>query len=117
MINKLIQEQLNKVKEANLENFKENNYNFIIPQKKEIKIEIDHYYIIQILRDNDIVKNNWNEGKYPTEKYYKADVTQIMSKMIKVNAIAYDPLTDKNLNIIFSGWLKLSDISIQKEIE
>jgi hypothetical protein len=39
-----------------------------------------------------------------------------MGKMIKVNGIGYDQDKDQDLDVMWSGWLPISEIKILKKI-
>lgn len=117
-MNKIIKEQLNKIQVANMDNYNEDIYSFIIPKYNADRFEEDKCYLIEL--SDSLIKNNkdsllqcnWNKGTYPVSKYLKIDVSQIMGKMIKVNSIAYDYENQKDLNIIWSGWLPIDLIKI-----
>ena len=117
-MNKIIKEQLNKIQVANMNNYNENNYSFTIPKYNADRFEDDKCYLIEL--DNSLIINdeesllqcNWNNGTYPSHKYLKIDVNKVMGKMIKVNSIAYDYVNQKDLNVIWSGWLPIDLIKI-----
>lgn len=114
-MNKLIKKQLDAVQIADLSHFNPEDNSYFIPQKKGIKLEVDHAYLIY-LKDsffyNDIVKKNWNNDKLPADRYLKIEIAQIMAKMIKVMSIGYDFLNKKDTNKFWSGWIDLHDIDI-----
>lgn len=121
-MDKVIEEQLKKVQYADLSNFDEKTNTYIIKKRVDLKLEEDHYYIIQIKDDflrngkNDIITINWNAGKYPKNKYYRVDVTKVMGKMVRVNGSAFDYETGEELTESFSGWLSLNCIIVLEEI-
>lgn len=111
----LIKKQLESVEIADLSNYNAETNTFIIPQKKTIKLKENKAYLIYI-RDSffwdDIVKKNWNNGSEPLDRYLKIEVISIMSSMVKVMSIGYDPLNKVDTNRFWSGWLKINDIDI-----
>jgi len=122
MVDKVIEEQLKKVQYADLSNFDEKTNTYIIKKKVDLKLEEDHYYIIQVKDDflknckNDVITINWNAGKYPKSQYYKVDVTKVMGKMARVNGTAYNYDTKEDLEEFFSGWFSLNCIIVLEEI-
>ena len=118
-MSKIIQEQLQKVNFADLSNFNPETNTYIIPQKKDIKVEVDGCYLVKLLPTfytNEVVKVNWNENKTPIYDCLEIDITKILGKMIKVNCIGYDEKENCPLNYFWSGWLYLPDIEIIKKL-
>lgn len=120
MINKLIENQLNKCIEADLSNFDEENYRYIIPRKTSIQIKVNREYIVELSKEaldpESIVNINWNKSRAPIDKYYKISVNDIKGKVIGVDALAFDYENNKDLNRIWSGWLSTNSINVLKEI-
>ena len=118
-MNKIIAEQLRKVKEIDVDNLHFEEGKCFIPQKKTIKIEEDCCYKIFLMPTlfvNTALGTNWNGGSYPLKNYLKVDVIKNMGKMIKVTGVAYDPSTGGNINYFWSGWLTVQDIQIIEKI-
>ena len=118
-MNKLIEDQLKKVTCADLSNFNKETNTYLIPKKRDIKIEQDKCYLIRLTDkffNNETVCINWNSGKLPKFKACKVDVLKIMGKMIKVNCIGYDEETDEDLSYFWTGWIYLPDVEVIKKI-
>ena len=115
MANKIIEQQLAKVQNANLSNYIPETDTYIIPKHVGIKIEEDKGYIIY-LKDgaftNTTIINNWNNGSFPTVRYLKIDIAKKMNNMIKVVSVGYDPITEQDLDKYWSGWLSIDNINI-----
>lgn len=107
MFNKLIEEQLKKVKKANLDNFDPETNTYNIPQLKEIKLEKNSTYLLKLkdsLFYNEVLKFNWNNGNMPNRYYLIAEIQVMMSNMLKVNSVGYDPRANKiDSNYNWSG--------------
>lgn len=119
MINKLIQDQLNNVKFADLSNFYPESNTYIIKKREDIKFEEDSCYLIHIKVSaftNTTLAINWNNGSYPPHPYLKVDVSKIVGKMVKVVGIGFDPETSQDLSIFWSGWLFIEDVEILSKI-
>ena len=80
-MNKLIKEQLSKVKIA----------------------EIGEY-------SNPVLVSNWNNNTFPKHKYMKVEVIKFIGKMINVNGIGFDYDNNTNTQDTWSGWLPISMI-------
>ena len=115
----LIQEQLNKVVYADLSNYDEKTNTYHIPKINQIKLQVNHSYIIKIkdsLYENELLKSNYNQGRTPPYKSYLIDIISILGKIIKVNGVEYDLEKTKTLNNLWSGYLSIKDIEILKEM-
>ena len=62
--------------------------------------------------ENFTLAANWNKGIVPKSKQLKAMITQIMGKMIKVDAVGED---DEN-NIYVGLWLPMGGIKVVKKL-
>lgn len=116
----LIQEQLKRIQFADLSNYEEKTNTYHIPKINQIKLKINHQYIIKIkdsLYENIILRDNYNSGKNPPCKCYLVDVVLILGKIIKVNGVEYDLTLNKVLNNLWSGYLAIKDIEILEERE
>lgn len=122
MVDKIIQEQLNKVQYADLSNFDEATNTYIIKKRKDLQLEEDHYYLIQIKNEflnnckSDVVTINWNAGRYPKYQFYRADIMKVMGKMVRINGTAVDSENREEFNDSFTGWLPLNCIIVLEEI-
>lgn len=120
-MNNIILNQLKKCKVANIPFFDESTAEIFIQKggKAVIKDDliVNHYYKIEV--DDYIIKpydgftlhDNWNHGVIPKDKIMNCEITQIMGKMIKVEAVGIDT------NNSWSGWLPRKSIHIIEEIE
>lgn len=119
-MDKIIKEQLNKCKVANIPFFDDNTTEIIIQRGDNAIIKDDlilnHYYKIEV--EDYIIKpydgfnlaSNWNNGVVPKDKVMNCEITQIMGKMIRVEAVGV------NTNNSWSGWLPRKSIHILEEI-
>ena len=121
-MNKIVKQQLSSCKVADIPEFDDNTTHIFIPKANKsslvLEFHIHSYYIIEIA---DYVLNpspeftlatNWNKGTIPPNKYMKVEVSQITGKMIKVTGIAYDVSTQRDLPIVWEGWLPASSTKI-----
>ena len=100
-MNKIIEEQLKKIENADLSNFDKKTNTYHIAKRTDIKLEEDNCYILKLKQsafNNSVVKDNWNNGKEPKAEYYKADITKKMSGMIKILGVSFDPITNTDTN-------------------
>lgn len=116
----LIQEQLKRIQFADLSNYDKETNTYHIPKINQIKLKVNHQYLIKIkdsLYNNEILRNNYNNGKNPPCKCYLVDVVLILGKIIKVNGVEYDLTLNKVLNTLWSGYLAIKDIEVLEERE
>lgn len=118
-MNKVIQDQLQKVQFADLSNYNEQANTYIIKKRTEIKVEEDKCYLIHIRPPafHDVALNtNWNSGNAPLFSYMKVDVSKKMGKMIKVTGLMHNIDTGSDESQFWSGWLSLDHIEVLKAI-
>jgi len=118
-VNNLIKKQLESVQIADLSNFNEEDNTYFIPQKKTIKIERNKAYLIYVGDSffyNKVVQDNWNKGLTLKDRYIKAEVDDIIGKMIKVTCIGYDVLNKQDTNNFWNGWLPLDSIQVLQKL-
>lgn len=119
MLNKIIEQQLNKVQNADLSNYNPETNTYFIKKRIDIKLEEDKGYIIY-LKDsaftNTTIINNWNNGSFPKTRYLKIDIIKKMNNMIKINSIEYNLITKQNLDKHWSGWLCVDNLDIIEKL-
>lgn len=115
---KLVQKQLSMVQFADLSNYDEATKTYHIPKVNKIRIELNHSYIIRVkdsIKNNDLLRNNYNRGNEPELTTYLIDVIAVLNKVIKVNAVKYNIKENKVENTYWNGYLSVKDIEIIKE--
>jgi len=119
MLNKIIEQQLSKVRTADLGTYNTETNTYFIRKKGGIKLEENNGYIIR-LKDsaftNTILINNWNHGSSPKTNCLKIDVTRKMDNMIKVISVGYDLTLKQDLDKYWSGWLSIDNIEIIQKL-
>lgn len=118
MINKIIQEQLEKTI-APVGKYDELKHQFVIHKYTEQVFELNTYYLVELddallnASGNVMLVSNWNNGSYPKYKYMKIVVSKQLGKdMIKVDAIYYDYVAQKDILEMWSGWLPVNQVKI-----
>lgn len=117
-MNKIVEDQLAKVQIAELPYYDETTLHMIIPKKSKIDFVEGKCYLIQL--EDYLVKpfegftlhDNWNKGIPPKHHFLKAEVSQIMGKMIKVNSIGFDYDNKIDTTDLWEGWLPRKGIKI-----
>ena len=118
MYSKLIEEQLSKVMVADLSNYEKDTNTYFIPKVSTPCFDVDKCYIIALndniigQNENSLLISNWNNGSYPTEKYYIVDIVKKLGKMIKVVGLGYDMDKKSSNNISWNGWLPTTELKI-----
>lgn len=121
-MNKIVEQQLNSVKIADLSNYNQETNTFQIPQYKETKLEVDSCYIICIddvllkYDENSTLISNWNKGTYPKSKYMKVDISKQIGDMVLVNGFCYDYEKQQDTLLMWSGWLPIKQIKVMEKI-
>lgn len=110
-MNKIIKDQLNKVRSVKL-NFDDHTTHIDIPKTEEViplaliegqvyVIELEDFILNPL--QNSTLASNWNSGKIPKYKRYQVEFIQKMSNMYKFNGVALDnnqPIYSEN----WFGW-------------
>lgn len=118
-MNKIIQDQLNKVQNADLSNYDAENNSYLIKKRLDIKVVEDCCYLIHIKPSafaNIGVITNWNGGNKPLFTYMKVDISKRMGKMVKVTGLKHDNITGEDSSDFWSGWLCLDDLEVLKQL-
>lgn len=124
-MNKFVKEQLSKVKIAELPPYDDNTLSMVIPRQSSgsgLGLRRDGCYLIQVAPyvlnspDGFTLHDNWNNGVPPKHEFMKAEVSQLMGKMVKVNALGYDYKNGVDTNDIWEGWLPAKSIKVVREL-
>lgn len=120
-MNKVVEDQLAKVKIADLPPYDETTLHMIIPKKSGV-VKTDfctnQWYLVQLEDylvkpfDGFTLHDNWNKGIPPKHIFLKIYVKQIMGKMIEVYSVGYDYKNNLDTTDIWQGWLPKKGIKI-----
>lgn len=125
MINPLIKAQLKNCRVAQIPEYDENTVTQItIPKGQDIIVtpyQIGKCYLLE-LADYIIhpspeftLADNWNQGRVPTYKHYKASITAVQGKMVKFLGSGYDIMTETDASTVWEGWVPQKGIKILEE--
>ena len=115
-MNKLIEEQLKKVKVASLDDYDAHTHTYHIKKYVAKETLIGHCYSIAIdeslLRQdsNEILRLNWNKGTVPTGKKMNVEIEKKMGHMVYVSGVSADT------NKMWEGWLPDNQFTILEDI-
>jgi hypothetical protein len=120
-MNKIVEDQLAKVRVADLPPYDEDTLHLVIPKKAgppRADLILNKCYLIQV--EDYIVKpfegftlhDNWNNGIPPKHNILKIEVIQLMGKMVKVKSIGYDLMNKRDTLDLWEGWLPRKAIKI-----
>lgn len=124
-MNPLLLQQLKKIKAVKLPEYDETTINLVIPKQEVLKItsvEVGHYYLLELAdyllhpSDSFTLHQNWNNNIIPKDHYMKAEVSQILGKMIKIQGVGYDYATSTDLDTVWEGWVPLKSVNILEEL-
>ena len=126
MFTKFVKEELKKCKYAKVSELLNNEDNNItqikIEKLKEICLEENKYYLIQLSdyvtnpSTNSTLSSNWNNNTYPKYSYWKVEISNIMDNMVKINGVAFDYQKGTDINELWSGWVPIDSIFIIEEL-
>ena len=126
MFTKFVKEELKKCKYAKVSELLNNEDNNItqikIEKLKEICLEENKYYLIQLSdyvtnpSNSSTLSSNWNNNTYPKYSYWKVEISKIMANMVKINGVAFDYQKGTDINELWSGWVPIDSIFIIEEL-
>ena len=116
MIRTLIKEQLEKCQFADLNNYDPATNTFLIRKYSQPTYDINKCYLVRlpvnIINNSDsVLAVNWNNGSCPKTQYLKIYISKIMGTMIYVDSIGFDFETRQDLNLMWSGWLNINELT------
>lgn len=124
-MNPIIKKQLELCKVANIPEFDNNTVHITIPKGSNITVtsyQIGKCYLIEIAdfvlnpSEDSTLSSNWNNGTVPKYKYYKCEITKLLGKMVGILGCGVDPITMKDSNDLWEGWIPQSGIKLIKEL-
>ena len=124
-MNKFAKAELKKVKVAVLPPYDDSTRSMFIPKHYGVSgkdLKRDHCYILTIeeslltSESGKTLNANWNNGNAPKYTCMKAEVSQLLGKMVKVGSIGYDLTTQSDLDFYWEGRLPINSVKIIKEI-
>ena len=124
-MNKYIKTQLNLVKVADLPYFDEDTVYIHIPKQTPNQVgqvKAGHYYLIELADyllnppKGFTLHDTWNQGKIPTQKYYKCKCVKNIGKMIQILGVGFEYESRTDLDEYWDGWLPLKSIKVLREI-
>jgi len=119
-MNPLVKTQLDKIRGVDLPPYDDNTLVINIDKMSSTMNELrqDECYLISVEDyilnppDGFTLHTNWNNNKIPKHKVMKVDVSKVMGKMIKVNAIGYDLKSNRDIPESWEGWLPEKSIKV-----
>lgn len=117
MIPDFLKEVIDKCKIARFEEVGENTLKFSQKETKDLPLEVNHFYKIEIANyiinepPNFTLSVNWNRGTKPPETVLNAEVEQLNGKMVKLLCVG------TTTGIQWEGWIPQKAIEILDTIE
>lgn len=125
-MNPIIKQQLESCRVANVPILSEDMTVIQIPKGSDNEVSVYQVNKCYLLALEDYILNppsdftladNWNAGSIPKHKYYKAEIAQIMGKMVRICGFGYDPTTDTDMLDIWEGWVPQKGIKLIQELK
>lgn len=97
-----IKKQLLALELAQIEYYDEVDHFYFIPKYSKPSYNLNKMYLVQV--DKSLVDDQSNG--FPNQEYLKVYVTDSNDTEIYIDAVAVNPITKKDLNYFWSGWIK-----------
>ncbi len=125
-MNPIIRAQLEACRVANVPLISEDTTTVFIPKSSEAEVspyQVNKCYLLA-LEDyilnpppDSTLADNWNGGSIPKYKHYKAEISKVVGKMVRICGCGYDPTTDTDTLDIWEGWVPQQGIKLIKELQ
>lgn len=123
-MNKYVIEELKKCKVAQLPPYDNTTRQLVIPKACNVDqylqpgkcflIKLEPYILNP--PEGFTLHDNWNQGRKPPQQFMKAEISQVMGKMVKITGLGYDYTNQMDTNQIWEGWLPKKSIEIIGDI-
>ena len=118
-MNKIIKEQLQKVKVAKVPEFDDSTTQMLIPRHKDMVYEEGKCYILSlddyICSQNSSVFINWNNRVAPPKNLIGM-VEKSVSNMILIGGCAFNPIIQKKTEQQYRVWIPVANIVSAEQI-
>lgn len=125
MMNPIIKQQLENCRVANVPILSEDMTVIQIPKGSENEVspyQVNKCYLMA-LEDYIInpppdftLADNWNKGSIPKYKYYLAEISKVVGKMIYISGVGYNMETATSTLDMWEGWIPQKAIKLIKEV-
>lgn len=122
MINKIIEQQLQKLKVATIKSYDDLKHTYVFGKHEANKFKVGNCYLLRLDTklltpyNNDILCSNWNGGRYPMHKFVKVQVTKIVGKMLYTSGVYCDDFTREPIGEFWTGWLPDDQVEVLEVI-
>ncbi len=125
-MNPLIKKQLENCKVANIPDFDDTTTHLTISKGSVVNVsqyQVGRCYIVELADyvinppEGSTLSSNWNKGTVPKYKYYKCEIVKIMGKMICILGYGFDPVTMRDTNDLWEGWVPQQGIKLIQELK
>lgn len=108
--------QLEQCRYADLSNYDSVTNTYHIPKYTKPTYDVGKYYLVKLSQilvnnNNSVLAANWNHCTSPSTDYLKIVVNKQLGKNILVDGLAFDPVTNSDLNSMWSGWLPIDELT------
>ena len=117
----IIKQQLQNCSYANLSNYDPATQTFLIPKYQKPHFVLGNMYLVQLsgaLVNNisSVIAANYNNGTAPMYPFLKIFVSKSLGKMIYVDSLGFDPQTKQDINVLWSGWLPVDELTLISQV-
>lgn len=124
-MNPIIKDQLERCRVANLPYYDEDTTTLMIPKGSAEEVNPYQVHKCYLLQLEEYIVNpppdfslhtNWNKGSIPKSRFYQAEITKIVGKMVFITGMGYDMTTNSATSDSWAGWVPQKGIKLLKEI-
>lgn len=125
-MNPIIKDQLERCRVANLPYYDEDTTTLTIPKGSAEEVNPYQVHKCYLLQLEEYIVNpppdfslhtNWNKGSIPKSRFYNAEISQVMGKMIRISGCGYDMINQCPTADIWEGWVPQKGIKLIKELK
>ena len=125
-MNPIIKKQLDKCKVAQIPDYDDTTTQLFIPKGSVLNItpyQVHKCYLVELAEwiihptEDSTLAANWNKGSIPKSKYYQAEISQTMGKMVRITGCGVDTATGLSNGDVWEGWIPQQGIKIINELK
>lgn len=125
MMNPIIKKQLDSCKVAAIPDYSDNDTEIFIPKGSTVsvsKYQLHKCYLVELAdwiihpSQDFTLADNWNKGSIPPYRFYKAEIAQVMGKMVKIIGCGYDAEKQQDTHDMWEGWVPQKGLTLIEEL-
>ena len=125
-MNSIIKDQLERCKVAQLPAYSDDDILISIPKGAGVEVspyQVHKCYLMELAdwiihpSEDFTLATNWNKGSIPKSRFYNAEISQVLGRMVRISGCGYDMINQCPTADIWEGWVPQKGIKLIKELK